>query len=124
MPSRDSVGAALAFFRLAAHAISHELHEGAFAAVATCPSPLSTVRGVRRSRQSTGYSSTTSTSFCGVPAKTYIKFQATTWNFSVDKSVRIEAGDTAAIERLTQYIVRCPFSLDRIIKVTEVFAGR
>jgi hypothetical protein len=39
--------------------------------------------------------------------------------FSVDKSVRLEAGDTAAIERLTQYIVRCPFSLDRILKVTD-----
>jgi hypothetical protein len=45
-----------------------------------------------------------------------------TWRhsgFSVDKSVRIEAGDAAAIERLTQYIVRCPFSLDRILKVTD-----
>lgn len=38
--------------------------------------------------------------------------------FSVDTSVRIAAGDTAAIERLTQYIVRCPFSLDRIISLT------
>ena len=36
----------------------------------------------------------------------------------MDKSVRLEAGDTAAIERLTQYIVRCPFSLDRVIKLT------
>lgn len=48
--------------------------------------------------------------------------QMRTWRhsgFSVDKSVRIEAGDAAAIERLTQYIVRCPFSLDRILKVTD-----
>jgi hypothetical protein len=37
--------------------------------------------------------------------------------FSVDKSVRLDAGDTAAIERLTQYIVRCPFSLDRILSL-------
>ena len=37
----------------------------------------------------------------------------------MDKSVRIEAGDTAAIERLTQYIVRCPFSLDRVVKATD-----
>ena len=48
--------------------------------------------------------------------------QMRTWRhsgFSVDKSVRIEAGDTAAIERLTQYIVRCPFSLDRVVKATD-----
>jgi hypothetical protein len=44
--------------------------------------------------------------------------------FSVDKSVRLDAGDTAAIERLTQYMIRCPFSLDRVLKVAEVFAGR
>jgi len=35
--------------------------------------------------------------------------------FSVDKSVALAAGDTAGIERLVQYMVRCPFSLDRII---------
>jgi len=46
--------------------------------------------------------------------------QMRTWQhsgFSVDKSVRLDAGDTAAIERLTQYIVRCPFSLDRILSL-------
>jgi hypothetical protein len=46
--------------------------------------------------------------------------QMRTWQhsgFSVDKSVRLDAGDTAAIERLTQYIVRCPFSLDRIVSL-------
>ena len=46
--------------------------------------------------------------------------QMRTWQhsgFSVDKSVRLDAGDTAAITRLTQYIVRCPFSLDRIVSL-------
>lgn len=38
--------------------------------------------------------------------------------FSVDRSVLIGAGDADAIERLVQYIARCPFSLDRIVKVT------
>ncbi|OGV75272.1 MAG: hypothetical protein A3K18_14070 [Lentisphaerae bacterium RIFOXYA12_64_32] len=31
--------------------------------------------------------------------------------------MRLDAGDTAAIERLTQYIVRWPFSLDRILSL-------
>jgi len=35
--------------------------------------------------------------------------------FSVDTSVRIEAGDTAGMERLIGYIARCPFSLARMI---------
>ena len=39
--------------------------------------------------------------------------------FSVDKSVRIAAGDKAGLERLSQYMVRCPFSLDRIVSVNE-----
>ncbi|MBM3789631.1 MAG: transposase [Acidobacteria bacterium] len=46
--------------------------------------------------------------------------QMRTWQhsgFSVDKSVRLAGGDTAAIERLTQYILRCPFSLDRIVSL-------
>ena len=46
--------------------------------------------------------------------------QMRTWQhsgFSVDKSVFLPAGDTAVIERLTQYIVRCPFSLDRILSL-------
>jgi hypothetical protein len=38
--------------------------------------------------------------------------------FSVDRSVLISAGDGDALERLVQYIARCPFSLDRIVKVT------
>ena len=37
--------------------------------------------------------------------------------FSVDKSVRIEAGKTEALEGLIQYIIRCPFSLDRMLRV-------
>ncbi|MBN4074068.1 transposase zinc-binding domain-containing protein [bacterium AH-315-E10] len=39
--------------------------------------------------------------------------------FSLDTSVRIKASDTAALERLVQYITRCPFSLERIIKLTD-----
>jgi hypothetical protein len=38
--------------------------------------------------------------------------------FSVDKSVYLPAGDQAAIQRLLQYMLRCPFSLQRIIQTT------
>ena len=47
--------------------------------------------------------------------------QMRTWQhsgFSVDKSVLIKAEDRDALERLVQYIARCPFSLDRILKIT------
>jgi len=39
--------------------------------------------------------------------------------FSIDNSVRIEADDQVGLRRLTEYIVRCPFSLARMIKVTD-----
>ena len=39
--------------------------------------------------------------------------------FSVDQSVYLPAGDTAGIERLIGYMTRCPFSLSRLVKVTE-----
>lgn len=39
--------------------------------------------------------------------------------FSVDKSVRIEAGDRAGLERLLRYIVRCPFSIERVIRLSD-----
>ena len=45
-----------------------------------------------------------------------------TWphsGFSVDQSVFLAAGDRAGIERLVQYMTRCPFSLSRLVKVTE-----
>jgi hypothetical protein len=45
-----------------------------------------------------------------------------TWRhsgFSVDNSVRIEANDHAAMQRLVEYISRCPFSLARIISLTD-----
>ena len=45
-----------------------------------------------------------------------------TWRhsgFSVDQSVLLPAGDQAGIERLVQYMVRCPFSLSRVLKVTD-----
>ncbi len=45
-----------------------------------------------------------------------------TWKhtgFSVDQSVYLPAGDLAGIERLLQYITRCPFSLSRLVKVTD-----
>jgi len=38
--------------------------------------------------------------------------------FSVDRSVRLQAGDFDAIERLAQYMARCPFSLARLIRIT------
>ncbi len=39
--------------------------------------------------------------------------------FSVDQSVLLPAGDRAGIERLVQYMTRCPFSLSRLIKVSK-----
>ena len=39
--------------------------------------------------------------------------------FSVDQSVFLGAGDRAAIERLVQYMTRCPFSLSRLVRVTD-----
>jgi hypothetical protein len=39
--------------------------------------------------------------------------------FSVDQSVYLPAGDRAGIERLVGYMTRCPFSLSRLVKVTE-----
>jgi hypothetical protein len=35
--------------------------------------------------------------------------------FSVDQSVRLEAGDRAGIQCLIQYFLRCPFSLARMV---------
>ena len=37
----------------------------------------------------------------------------------VDQSVFLPAGDRAGIERLVQYMTRCPFSLSRLVKVTQ-----
>jgi len=45
-----------------------------------------------------------------------------TWQhsgFSVDQSVFLPAGDRQGIERLVRYMTRCPFSLSRLVKVTE-----
>ena len=39
--------------------------------------------------------------------------------FSVDNSVYLAAGDRVGIEKLVQYIVRCPFSLARMINVSD-----
>ncbi|MHC4886380.1 MAG: transposase, partial [Planctomycetota bacterium] len=39
--------------------------------------------------------------------------------FGFDQSVYLAAGDHKGIERLVQYMVRCPFSLARLIKVTD-----
>ena len=36
--------------------------------------------------------------------------------FSVDNSVRIAPGDHAGMQRLVEYISRCPFSLSRMVK--------
>jgi len=38
---------------------------------------------------------------------------------SVDHSVALAAGDIAGLERLAAYMVRCPFSLDRIVSVSD-----
>ena len=45
-----------------------------------------------------------------------------TWphsGFSVDQSGYLPAGDRAGIERLVGYMTRCPFSLSRLVKVSE-----
>jgi hypothetical protein len=39
--------------------------------------------------------------------------------FSVDTSVRIERGDKAGMQRLVEYVSRCPFSLARMVSVTD-----
>ena len=39
--------------------------------------------------------------------------------FSVDNSVYLSPGDTFGLQRLAQYFLRCPFSLARIIRLTE-----
>jgi hypothetical protein len=45
-----------------------------------------------------------------------------TWphsGFSVDQSVYLPAGDRPGIERLVGYMTRCPFSLSRLVKVSQ-----
>jgi hypothetical protein len=39
--------------------------------------------------------------------------------FSIDQSVLLPAGDQAGIERLVQYMTRCPFSLSRLVKISQ-----
>ena len=39
--------------------------------------------------------------------------------FSIDQSVVIEASDKKGMQRLISYITRCPFSLSRIVRVTD-----
>ena len=39
--------------------------------------------------------------------------------FGVHHAVRLEADDRAGRERLTHYMLRCPFSLERLFRVTE-----
>jgi len=39
--------------------------------------------------------------------------------FSLDQSVRLQAGDQQGVERLIEYFLRCPFSQARMIEVTE-----
>ena len=38
--------------------------------------------------------------------------------FSVDRSVRLRAGDRGGIQRLAEYMARSPFSLARLVKIT------
>ena len=39
--------------------------------------------------------------------------------FGVDRSVRLAAGDRGGIENLAQYLARSPFSLGRLVRITE-----
>ncbi len=44
------------------------------------------------------------------------------WNhsgFGVHHAVRLDADDLAGRERLAHYMLRCPFSLERMIRVTD-----
>ena len=43
--------------------------------------------------------------------------------FSVDQSVLLSAGDQAGIERLVQYMVRCPFSLFSVGQGNRYWTG-
>jgi len=43
--------------------------------------------------------------------------------FSVDQSVFLPAGDQPGIERLNQYMTRCPFSLSRLVEVSDTIAN-
>ncbi|HEX3020326.1 MAG TPA: transposase, partial [Chitinispirillaceae bacterium] len=40
-------------------------------------------------------------------------------SFSVDNSVCVEHGDKAGMQRLIQYIVRCPFSLTSMVSLNK-----
>ncbi len=39
--------------------------------------------------------------------------------FSMDQSVFVEKGDDKGIQRIIEYMARCPFSLSRVIKLTD-----
>ena len=39
--------------------------------------------------------------------------------FSVDDSVYLPPGDKAGLQRLAEYILRCPFSLARVVRLTD-----
>ena len=39
--------------------------------------------------------------------------------FSVNNSVYLSPGDTFGLERLAQYILRCPFSLARVVRLSD-----
>jgi hypothetical protein len=39
--------------------------------------------------------------------------------FGIDRSVVLAAGDTKGLERVARYMMRCPFSLARLLKVNE-----
>jgi hypothetical protein len=39
--------------------------------------------------------------------------------FAVDNSVYLSARDTAGLQRLAQYILRFPFSLARVVRLTD-----
>jgi len=41
--------------------------------------------------------------------------------FSVDQSVRLEAGDQQGVQRLIEYFLRCPFSQARMISVISIY---
>ncbi len=43
--------------------------------------------------------------------------------FSVDDSVYVPPGDKAGLPRLAEYILRCAFSLARVVRLTDVFQG-
>ncbi|MBD3421994.1 MAG: hypothetical protein GF398_17925 [Chitinivibrionales bacterium] len=70
-----------------------------------------------RSWKHSGFTATIQVSAFRVPPACSPRIHAL--RVSVDNSVRIAKGENAGMQRLVQYIARCPFSLTRMVSITE-----